>query len=798
MSAPSNQNVLGLITQAKAHFTDKLLLNADDIVSVNVQPSVGKTNTFAKLSLTNGVERVLKYNRESLAKVISLFLPTRQIEVSPVDATAVAAVLKTKGLNLSASDLIVTPVGTKAVKVEATASNIRFYGSINLSLIGGDAGTPPVAGPGLEIAFGSQFQVYDFTTQNSIAFTELYENATYEVIEDKANHSFTVNQGGTYIGDFDKINNYFFPMFIGDKAFRDHLLNVAEEGGDTEIPVLRMTIDGVTEELSLQIILGLNVIDGKFAMIIPLTAPINGNRYQLSIDNFATAGSEYRVTVNNTFALSEPEAPLKNYIISMDPTPQLYVGDYATSTAVGDVLENGVVNVVTDETTKTITLTLEGNYIGPAENMDSLLVPMYLGDADFYAEAVAQQVAAVNPNTPFVRIMFGDYPADVSLSSLLQLELLNSKLTSPIALSSPSSSVTYALSIDNFATMGDIYTFTVVNNIVFPILQLELPKTRAAFLANIYKDNTLTTLLTAQEYSEVTYAYSHDAATNSSTIDAVIHTSINEADAKFYLPVYFGDVAWANYVDGIVAANDHDTVIFRYMDGSNAMDCTIDMMAPLALTKVNGRYAMVATLWSHDPAVKIALSMDNFATESVYASIRVNGQIIAPMPAIEITPLGLSLTLGANQNDFLSRVSIGTFNVNGASALDDVVYDYVVDDTAKTITATLTATLDAENPADYIVPVYVGDYEFTTYVDRLIARGDTTTIVGRNRNPESDERILTAQGLISIAEKVNGIYAITVPLSYTDGLIDIEFSTDNFATPSTSYTLSYVADITVV
>lgn len=330
------------------------------------------------------------------------------------------------------------------------------------------------------------------------------------------------------------------------------------------------------------------------------------------------------------------------------------------------------------------------------------------------------------------------------------------------------------------------------------ILQLELPSTKAAFLANIYKDNTFTTLLTAQEYSEVTYAYSHDAATNSSTIDAVIHTSIKEADARFYLPVYFGNVAWANYVDGIVAANDHDTVIFRYMDGSNAMDCTIDMMVPLGLTKVNGRYAMVATLWAHDPAVKIALSMDNFATESVYASIRINSQIIAPMPAIEITPLGLSLTLGANQNDFLSRVSIGAFNVNGSSALDDVVYDYVVDDTAKTITATLTATLDAENPADYIVPVYVGDYEFTTYVDRLIARGDTTTIVMRDRTTGGNLLSLTAPEFRDISEKVNGYYTTTVALTTADLTLDMELSVDNFATPSLSYTTRYISNVTIL
>lgn len=163
-----------------------------------------------------------------------------------------------------------------------------------------------------------------------------------------------------------------------------------------------------------------------------------------------------------------PEVPVKNYIVSMDPTPQLYVGNYSTPVAIGDVLENGVVKSVTDKVAKTITLTLEGNYIGPVENIDLLLVPMYLGDADFYAEAVAQQAAGVNPNTPFVRIMLGDYPADVALSSLLQSELLNGKFTSPIALSSPNSTMVNILSVDNFATSGDAYSFILVNNIVFP------------------------------------------------------------------------------------------------------------------------------------------------------------------------------------------------------------------------------------------------------------------------------------------------------------------------------------------
>lgn len=155
------------------------------------------------------------------------------------------------------------------------------------------------------------------------------------------------------------------------------------------------------------------------------------------------------------------------YKISVDAEPQLFIGDFNTQTTVAEMFENGTISAVTDDEAKTITVTLEGKYIGPAENVDSLMIPLYFGDVNFYNVVMAQHAVGTAGNTPFVRMIYGDAPADVALTTLLDLEVRNGAFTTGIALSSPSSTVPYSLSTDGFVTAGDVYTLIVTNNMVF-------------------------------------------------------------------------------------------------------------------------------------------------------------------------------------------------------------------------------------------------------------------------------------------------------------------------------------------
>lgn len=155
------------------------------------------------------------------------------------------------------------------------------------------------------------------------------------------------------------------------------------------------------------------------------------------------------------------------YKISVDAEPQLFIGDFNTQTTVAEMFENGTISAVTDDEAKTITVTLEGKYIGPAENVDSLMIPLYFGDTNFYNDVMAQHAVGTVGNTPFVQMMDGDAPADVALTTLLDLEVRNGAFTTGIALSSPSSTVPYSLSTDGFVTAGDVYTLIVTNNMMF-------------------------------------------------------------------------------------------------------------------------------------------------------------------------------------------------------------------------------------------------------------------------------------------------------------------------------------------
>lgn len=155
------------------------------------------------------------------------------------------------------------------------------------------------------------------------------------------------------------------------------------------------------------------------------------------------------------------------YKISVDAEPQLFIGDFNTQTTVAEMFENGTISAVTDDEVKTITVTLEGKYIGPAENVDSLMIPLYFGDTNFYNDVMTQHAVGTVGNTPFVRMMYGDAPADVALTTLLDLEVRNGAFTTGIALSSPSSTVPYSLSTDGFVTAGDVYTLIVTNNMMF-------------------------------------------------------------------------------------------------------------------------------------------------------------------------------------------------------------------------------------------------------------------------------------------------------------------------------------------
>lgn len=155
------------------------------------------------------------------------------------------------------------------------------------------------------------------------------------------------------------------------------------------------------------------------------------------------------------------------YKISVDAEPQLFIGDFNTQTTVAEMFENGTISAVTDDEAKSITVTLEGKYIGPAENVDSLMIPLYFGDTNFYNDVMAQHAVGTVGNTPFVRMMYGDAPADVALTTLLDLEVRNGAFTTGIALSSPSSTVPYSLSTDGFVTAGDVYTLIVTNNMMF-------------------------------------------------------------------------------------------------------------------------------------------------------------------------------------------------------------------------------------------------------------------------------------------------------------------------------------------
>lgn len=171
-------------------------------------------------------------------------------------------------------------------------------------------------------------------------------------------------------------------------------------------------------------------------------------------------------SVANLLKQQTPPTP-PTYKISVDVEPQLFIGDFNTQTTVAEMFENGTISAVTDNEAKTITVTLEGKYIGPAENVDSLMIPLYFGDVNFYNDVMAQHTAGTAGNTPFVRMMYSDAPADVALTTLLDLEVRNGAFTTGIALSSPSSTVPYSLSTDGFVTAGDVYTLIVTNNMMF-------------------------------------------------------------------------------------------------------------------------------------------------------------------------------------------------------------------------------------------------------------------------------------------------------------------------------------------
>lgn len=171
-------------------------------------------------------------------------------------------------------------------------------------------------------------------------------------------------------------------------------------------------------------------------------------------------------SVANLLKQQTPPTP-PTYKISVDAEPQLFIGDFNTQTTVAEMFENGTISAVTDNEAKTITVTLEGKYIGPAENVDSLMIPLYFGDTNFYNDVMAQHAVGTVGNTPFVRMMYGDAPADVALTTLLDLEVRNGAFTTGIALSSPSSTVPYSLSTDGFVTAGDVYTLIVTNNMMF-------------------------------------------------------------------------------------------------------------------------------------------------------------------------------------------------------------------------------------------------------------------------------------------------------------------------------------------
>lgn len=474
MTNEEKARILNLVLSGQQPKINEIFgLKPADILSVECMATPYQTtNTRALVKTAHGT-REFHYNRQSLAEAISNVLGANQLN-AVVNNAAIATALTTAGVTLDTTDIVVTALGTTAVKIAASNSNVRYYGSVNVGLTNvGDTEQPeepeePVESDEIlltKATVRSPLELFKFGDNALVDPATLVHNLVSDITYDRDSRTTTILINGTFVESSSQ--EYTIPVYLGNVAFGDYI--VAQVETDPTVAVARISANG--EQLTLTAGDLIAYVRSNSHVMYPMPFHIPEFTYviELSVNGFTTPADAYTLNLINNLVYSEPENPATaGFNIRVDPAPQLYVTNLTNPVAMDTMLENGNITAVTNKVNKTITLTLEGTYIGPEESKDMLLVPMYLGNTDFYSKALSQKIAGTDGNTPFVRMTSGEDVVDISLTSLLTLNRFQGALVTPLTLSSPNSSVKYRLSTDNFVTSGVEYTLIVVNNLVFP------------------------------------------------------------------------------------------------------------------------------------------------------------------------------------------------------------------------------------------------------------------------------------------------------------------------------------------
>lgn len=147
MNNQEKARVLSLVLGGEQSKINAMLeLNAAEIVSVHAQTTPYQlNNTKVKVKTLNQGVREFNYNRQPLSEAVNTVLNSNALNAF-ANSASVASELTNIGLTLTETDVVVTPLGDTAIKIESSDTNVRYYGSINVPVIkDGDSGViyPP-------------------------------------------------------------------------------------------------------------------------------------------------------------------------------------------------------------------------------------------------------------------------------------------------------------------------------------------------------------------------------------------------------------------------------------------------------------------------------------------------------------------------------------------------------------------------------------------------------------------------------------------------------------------------------
>lgn len=273
--------LLDLIISRYNNPIEALLLNVDDIVSANVTTAVsGNANTKLKLKLSNGQVREFTYNRQSLTEAINATVGFDGFELSEFTAETVSDFLTENGLTLSSSDLVVTKLGDTAAKIEASNSNVRYYGSINVT--SESTGTVPSNLLQLEIdipASVADIPALDAVTDESLQWVRTV---------DHVGKTITLVASGDISPAAEAVP---IPMYIGDSSFAN-ALNQLKVSAPSQI-VAKFAVGQNTAQFNAQQLIDTMNYDATLNRYYSTEAlkSIYAPNVQLSLDNFVTQTS---------------------------------------------------------------------------------------------------------------------------------------------------------------------------------------------------------------------------------------------------------------------------------------------------------------------------------------------------------------------------------------------------------------------------------------------------------------------------------------------------------------------------